>query len=171
MLESPLYSLERHHPSSVIHTWNDCQGYKLLLSFCYYHPAQYKLFFCGCNYPHSAIYMYMYFFICTGCAWQIQNCITKSNTDTVINKLCICRWFYSKGHLHHRNRGWRCVVYTNCLFSWAALNLIRPQTLMPYSPVEHNGLSNAMKSLSPPARSPYVSDLMAWRLHRMVWPM
>lgn len=61
---------------------------------------------------------------------------------------------------------WRCVVCTNCLFSWAALNLIRPQTLMPYSPVACNGLSNAMKSLSLPARTPYVSGLMAWRQHR-----
>lgn len=60
-----------------------------------------------------------------------------------------------------QSQGWRCVVYTNCLFNWATLNLIRPQTLMPYSPVAHNGLSNAMKSLSLPARSPYVSDLMA----------
>lgn len=67
--------------------------------FLHHHPAQYKLLFCGCNYPHSTIYMY--FSICAGCAWQIQNCITETNTATVINKLCTCWWFYSKGHLHH----------------------------------------------------------------------
>lgn len=124
--------------------------------------------FCCCNYPHSTIYMYVS--VCAGCARQIQNCITETNTDTVINKLCICWWFYSGPPAPH-SQGWGCAVYTNCLFSWTALNLIRPQTLMPNSPVEHNGLSNAVKSVSLPARTPYVSDLMAWRLHRTVWPM
>lgn len=47
--------------------------------------------------------------------------------------------------------------------------LIRPQTLTPYSPVAHNGPCNAMKSLSLPSRSPYVSGLMAWGLHRIAW--
>lgn len=27
--------------------------------------------------------------------------MNKTNTDAVINKLCICRWFCSKDHLHH----------------------------------------------------------------------
>lgn len=75
--------------------------------------------------------------------------LTETSADTVINKLCICRQFYS-GPPAPRGQEWRCAVYTNCLFSWTALNLIRPQTLMPNSPVEHNGLGNAMNSASLP---------------------
>lgn len=121
------------------------------------------------NYPQSTT-IHARVFFWAGCAWQTRSRITETNTDAVINKLCICWRFYS-GPPAPRSQEWRCAVYTNCLFSWTALNLIRPQTLMPNSPVEHNGLGNAMNSVSFPARPPpYVSDLMAWRLRRTGWP-
>lgn len=111
-----------------------------------------QMAFFFCNYPRSTT-IHVHVFFWAGCAWQTRSCITETNTDTVINKLCICWRFYSGPPAPH-SQEWRCAVYTNCLFSWTALNLIRPQTLMPNSPVEHNGLSNAMNSVSLPARPP-----------------
>lgn len=147
------------HVFTWIHTWNDRQHYKLLPSLRHHHPEKHKLLFSWLQLPklhyiyiYRYIYVYVYICISADSAWQIENSITETNTYTLVN------YAYAGGFILRATctteSGWRCVVYTNCLFSWAALNLIRPQTLMLYSPVARNGLGNAMKFLSLSARTP-----------------
>lgn len=84
------------------------------------------------------------------------NSKTETNTESVINNGCSRCWLYPEPPAPLTGAT-RCAGHTKCLFRRTAVNLIRPQTLMTDSPVEHNGLSNAMKSAPlPPARSPCI---------------
>lgn len=55
------------------------------------------------------------------------------NRDAVLNTWRTCGWFLSVPPAPHI-RGTRCAGQTNCLFRRTAVNLIRPQTLMPRLP-------------------------------------